>query len=108
MIDYDNDFDEIMLRKIDSGEELTEDELKELTEYEIEQEKGENRRWTRTITSIVELFGRFFALEWEEALTEMQENEFYSQPYEVEKVTYEKTITVTEWKPLKKEDKEIN
>ena len=30
-------------------------------------------------------------------LTEYQENAFYEQPYEVEKRTYEKTITVTEW-----------
>jgi hypothetical protein len=36
-------------------------------------------------------------VEWEEGLTENQENEFYNQPYEVEKKTYEKTITVTEW-----------
>lgn len=99
MIDYDNDFDEIMLRKIDSGEELTEYELDELRYGDrIKEDEG---RWTRTVTSIFELCGRYFALEWEEGLTEMQENEFNNQPYEVEKVTYEKTITIIEWKPIK-------
>lgn len=96
---YWEHFDEIMVNKIDKGEKLTEKELKTLVFEcnEVERNSGENRRWTRSIESIIELCGRFFAVIWEEGLTECQDNEFYDQPYEVEKKTYEKTITVTEW-----------
>ena len=101
---YNEHFEEIMVKKIDSGEKLTERELSEVVyRYDVETEHGENRRWSRTNTTIVEMMGRFFSIDWEEGLTECQENEFYEQPYEVEKHTYEKTITVTEWVPM--EDK---
>ena len=39
-------------------------------------------------------------------LTECQENEFEDQPVEVRKHTYEKTIEVTEWIPIKGEENE--
>lgn len=95
---YWEHFDEIMLKKIDSGEKLTEKEMRELVcGYDVATEYGDNRRWTRSITTIIELKGRFFSIDWEEGLTECQENEFYDQPKEVRKHTYEKTITVTEW-----------
>lgn len=95
---YWEHFDEIMLKKIDSGEKLTERELQTLVcDFEIDTEYGDNRRWTRGVTTIVGLMGRFFSVDWEEGLTECQENEFYSQPQEVQKHTYEKVITVTEW-----------
>lgn len=94
-------FDELMLKKIDSGENLTEKELKTLAfEYEIDRTYGENRRWTRMVESIVKLGERFFCVNWEEGLTECQENEFYKQPYEVKEHTYKKTIVVTEWVPI--------
>ena len=35
------------------------------------------------------------------ALTENQENEYPNQPVEVRKKTYQKTITVTEYEPVK-------
>lgn len=92
-----------LLNKIDNGIELSEKELKMLVwEYEIDASYGENRRWSRSVTTIVQLGDRYFAIEWEEGLTEMQENEFYEQPYEVEKT--EKTVVVTEWKAKKKEE----
>ncbi|MDD3222319.1 MAG: hypothetical protein PHG07_08020 [Lachnospiraceae bacterium] len=94
---YYEHFKEIMVQKIDSGEELTENELQGFQDFEVERTKGENRRWSRTVSSICKLCDRFFKLVWEEGLTECQENEFYDQPYEVEKRTYEKKITVTEW-----------
>lgn len=109
-IDYEkyywDHFDEIMVEKIDNGEKLTENELKTLVFEcnEIERDEGENRRWTRSVESIIELCGRYFAVIWEEGLTECQDNEFYYQPYEVEKKTYEKTIVVTEW--IKKNNEE--
>jgi hypothetical protein len=100
---YEDHFEEVMIEKIKNADELTERELSRLAyEYEIEREEGEDRRWSRTITSYVQLKDRFFIVNWEQGLTEMQDNEFYDQPYEVKKKTYEKVIpehkvTVTEW-----------
>ena len=92
-------FEEYILKKIDKNESLTERELKTLVfDYEIEKEYGENRRWTRSVNTIISLLDRTFEICWEQGLTECQENEFYNQPVEVEKHTYEKTITVTEWR----------
>lgn len=98
---YNEHFDELMVNKILTHEDLTDRELSELVYgYAVETDYGENRRWTRTNTTVVKLLGRYFSVDWEEGLTEYQENEFYNQPIEVEKKTYEKTITVTEWIPV--------
>jgi len=96
---YEEHYEEIILNKIDSGEKLSERELASLVWdfEEVSREYGDNRRWTRSVTSIIKIDDRFFCVNWENGLTECQENEFYDQPYEVEKKTYEKTITVTEW-----------
>lgn len=97
---YYDHFNEIMVSKIDSGEKLTEKELQSLVYEcnEVERNYGDNRRWSRSVESIIELCGRFFCLIWEEGLTEYQDNEFWNQPYEVEKFEYPKTIMVTEWR----------
>ena len=93
-------------KKIDSGENLTESELKTLVyEYEVESEYGENGRWTRSVDTISTLGGRFFKTFWYEGLTECQEDEFYDQPVEVRKKEYNKTIHVVEWVPKEKTDK---
>lgn len=98
---YREHFDEVMLSKIDNGENLTKAELRELVfGFGVETEYGENRRWSRTNTTIFSIKDRFFSVYWEEGLTEYQENEFDNQPFEVKKNTYEKTITVTEWVKL--------
>lgn len=98
---YKEHFDEIMLVKIINGEELTKKELSELVfGFGVETDYGENRRWSRTNTTIFCLKDRFFSVCWEEGLTEYQENEFYEQPFEVKRNTYEKTIMVTEWTKL--------
>jgi hypothetical protein len=44
------------------------------------------------VTTVFEVGGRLFALEWQQGLTEDCDDEFYDQPYEVEKK--EKTVTV--------------
>lgn len=44
----------------------------------VEEIEGDTGRWTRMMTSIVEHEGRFFAVEWQSGLTEMQEDEFPS------------------------------
>lgn len=97
-------YDEDLLHKIDSGQELNRAELKLLIfDSEVETIEGESGRWTRSVQTISKLGDRYFSTFWEQGLTEYQENEFYEQPVEVEKKTYEKTITVTEWVPVKKE-----
>lgn len=95
---YEDNFEIIMVNKIENKEKLTEKELKNLVwSHETDREEGENRRWTRTVTSIVKLNGRTFSLDWEEGLTESQENDYYNQPYEVKKQFETKTIEVVSW-----------
>lgn len=96
---YREHFDELMIQKIDNHEELTENELKTLVFecHEVERCEGENRRWSRTVNSIVELCGRFFKVIWEQGLTENQDDNFYDQPYEVELDSYKKVIEARNW-----------
>ena len=90
--------EEDVIIAVNKGIGLDEKELFNLVlDYGIETKYGENRRWTRSAYTIVELCHKYFRIDWEEGLTEGQENEFYCQPYEVEKHEYEKTITVKEW-----------
>lgn len=84
------------LEKILKGEELSEGELSDLVwDYEVESQDGEHGRWHEYVKTIVELDGKYFAIDWARGLTEMQEHEFNNQPYEVKKV--EKMVKVTEW-----------
>ena len=88
------------LKRFDNGEEFDEEELREIVKEEIfdivdTQLDNELHRWTRTVTTVFEIEGRLFALEWEQGLTEECEDEFYNQPYEVEKK--EKTVKVVEY-----------
>ena len=97
-------YEEILVDRIDSiaagnkEDEFTESELtKMLWEEldEVDREEGEDLRWVKPVTSIFELCGRFFAIDWYEGLTEYEPDDVDSQPYEVTKHT--KQITVTEW-----------
>lgn len=47
------------------------------------------------MTTIFKVSNRFFAIDWEQGLTECQENFYNEQPYEV--IKKEKVVTVTEW-----------
>lgn len=97
----EDNFELEMIEKIDNKIELTENEIEDLVgEFSIDTKYGENMRWNRSVQSIVNLMDRYFAIDWYEGLTELQEDEFYEQPYEVVKT--EKTIVVTEW--VKKEE----
>lgn len=88
------------LAKYDNGEKFTEEELSDLRwEFvEVDTQYGENHRWNRPATTIFRVEDRLFALDWWQGLTEMQENEFYDQPYEVKAV--KKMIEVTEYKKV--------
>lgn len=63
--------------------------------YECDRINGENRRWTRTVSSIIKVKNEYFSIDWEEGLTECQENSYMNQPIAVKPV--EKQVTVTEW-----------
>lgn len=72
--------------KLINGEKLSEEELSDLIEeFEIDRLYGEDRRWSRTNDSIIEIDKVLYAIMWEEGLTEMQENEYYEQPIKVTK-----------------------
>lgn len=94
---YSN-YEHELIRKIDSGELLTERELSSLVyEFEVETEEGSDHRWTREMTTIAEICGRTFEIYWMKGLTEMQENEFWDQPTEVKKVQTVDIVKKTEW-----------
>ena len=80
-----NNYDEYVLNKFDKGEQFTEKELRDIrwSFKEIDTSYGENRRWSRSARTILEIGDRYFALDWEEGLTEYQEDEFYNQPIEL-------------------------
>jgi hypothetical protein len=100
-------YEEELLKKIDNKEKLTKSELKMVIhEFEFESEFGDNRRWSRGVTTISKIGDRYFSTNWENGLTENQENEYYEQPIEVQKKTYPKTITVTEWVPVNNESED--
>lgn len=91
---------EELMRKFLQGKELSEGELSELDDYAIKQFKGENRRWSQSIQSIVEFDGKFYAIDWERGLTENQENYFGDQPYEV--IPVEKVVKTVVYKRVGK------
>lgn len=97
MRQYIENIDDI-LKAIDNGVELDERVLEDLAYYQsIYDEYGENRHWSRFVRTIIDLNGRYFAIEWDQGLTEMQSDEFYNQPYEVELKEYDKVVHVKEW-----------
>lgn len=101
---YNEHFLELMVDKIDKKIELTEYELRSLVmEEAYEVTAGENRRWSRTISSLFEHGDRLFMVDWEQGLTESQENMFYDQPYEVEKTVTTRTIEVEDVVYVKKD-----
>lgn len=102
-VEYKAHFEESMLKKIDAGEELTEEELETLVnEYEYDKEESadvyKNKRGVDTVVQLgngKDRQGRFFNIYWVEDLSCFGVNEFNSQPCEVVKV-YD-TVKVEKW-----------
>ena len=103
------------LKRYDDGECFDEKELEIIFDLDfdednedtvriIEEEYDEPRRWTRNHTRWVSINERFFELNAEDALTELQDNYYYIQPQEVNWTQVTKTITVTEnqWTYIKR------
>jgi hypothetical protein len=93
-------YEKEILRKIDNKEELTQRERSSCL-WRFKKEailEGEESRFYRKMQTVFKIGERMFLIEWSKGLTEMQYNEFYEDPYEVECI--EKTVIVKEWKKI--------
>lgn len=98
---YEENFENIMLNKIDNNEKLTAEEIERLVygNYVIESVDIDICRWTVHKNSMVQLGGRTFRISWGRGLTECQDNIFEPQiPIEVKQIT--KMVEVKEWVEL--------
>lgn len=86
-------------QKIINGKELTEEEIKYCVWGEIanivDEIEGDDHRWDKEMTTIIDIDGQLYAIDWRRGLTECQENSYYNQPYKVKMV--EKTVVVKEY-----------
>ena len=92
---------EYYLNKLDNGEKLTERECLDLVyEFGIENNYGDNHRWSRMVETICDLNGRYFSVFWDQGLTELQNDACYGQPIEVELNEYDevRTVHIREWR----------
>ena len=83
--------------KIINGEVLTEEELRccawgDVGKYinEIEKDSG---YWSQSMSTIFEIDGQLYCIDWGRDSTEYQENEYWNQPYKVRRE--EKVVTTT-------------
>lgn len=87
------DFEQYIIDKYDNKEPLTEKEVRELIwHYDYERIECENRRWNRWVDVIIKLKDRYFKVGFDEGLTEMQPNEYYTDIVEVKPVATVKTV----------------
>lgn len=95
------------LSRYDAGERFEEHELKDIFWLDFEEDEDDNtrvvdeeydepRRWQRNHTEWVEINGRYFELNADEALTELQDTDYWRQPQEVSLKQVTRTIVVTE------------
>lgn len=64
----------------------------------IDEQDGDSGRWTKHKTTIFKVNNDLWCVEWEEGLTEYQENEFYDQPYKVKCI--EDVVIVKKYVPI--------
>lgn len=100
--DYKYEWDVRMAMKLKDGSMLSESEINNLKDNfdEIYREEGRDRRWSRAILSVIDVNDELYAIEWDQGLTENQEDTFYNQPYPVTLETEE--VVVTKTKVVKK------
>ena len=95
---YNENREQILLDKITNKLVLSEDEICDLIMYfEVDRIYGDNDDWTRPVRTIVELGDKYFEVDWEEGLTECQENTYMNQPFEVELHTSKKVVEIKNW-----------
>lgn len=80
--------------KLTQGYELHQDEIRELvyTMPRIHQEEGEDGRWHRAMVTVIDVNGQAYAVHWDKALTEHQQDQAFEQPKKVE--VKEKEVTI--------------
>lgn len=108
---YILNIDKSIEEKLQDGDRLTESEIENLRwDYpEVYEEEHDSGRWTAFMTTVVDVNGKKYAIDWQRGLTEYQENIYDEQPYECELVEEEVTITKTmiyrvekeKWKTLR-------
>lgn len=107
MESYSDEYGKNILKKIDAGEKLTNEELNTLVhEYEYDKEASADvYKNTRSVTTVVRLGdekdSRFFSIDWIEDLSVFGESMFDSQPCEVVQV-YD-MVKVKKWVDKSKE-----
>lgn len=91
--------DGFLKRVYNCEQNFTEKELKLLTtEYdEFDYIEGDHEPCYRTDKTILKIEDKYFSIEWEQGLTEKQENEYLEQPKQVILTQETKTITVNHY-----------
>lgn len=103
-----SDYIKNIFNKIENEEKLTENELYNLLDFEIDRDPGVytpfitadwSTEWKRTNTSIIEFNDNFYCLFWMEILNNSRVFEFKYQPFKIEKIETIKqtTIKITEY-----------
>ena len=96
--DYKYTWEERIAIKLKEGKNLSGDEIRTMVYElpEIYEEEGDEGRWERYMTTVVDLLGKHYAIDWSRGLTESQDNSFFEQPYlvkvETKEVVVKKTI----------------
>lgn len=92
------EFKKEILDKLNKHEKLEEWEIENLViENKVDEEVNDRGRWEDYMFTVVKLGDKYFGINWNRGLTENQEDSFMDVPYEVEKRTETKTITVDKW-----------
>lgn len=97
--------EEELVSYIEEHNDFTESDIWDLfdMDYAIETSYGENRRWSRSAYTIFAIGGRYFAIAWEQGLTECQED-YVPYPYLEEVEPFEEIKVVKGWR-IKTDDK---
>jgi len=98
-----------LIDKLINGKRLSEKEVQNLVtgDYDIpelnmvDENEGDTDRWSQFMETVFSFKGRYYALDWQRGLTEMQEN-YYDSQVAAEVKEVKKTIVVTEWEGVKK------
>lgn len=92
-----------IMEKFLNGEKLTKEDRANLVWGDIDDEEyeyvgqidGSSGRWTQKMQTVFKYNGEYWAIDWRFGLTELQENEYPSDPYRVERK--ERVVTVVDW-----------
>ena len=78
-----------------------EDVVRDLLDYETAYEEALDRgRWSESMQTIIKLNDHYINIYWHRGLTEYQDHWYEKEMCEVVPYTYEKTITVMEWRNI--------